>query len=152
MTTPQTQTDKPKGPQIGRIIVIFGAVGVAALVFMGARQLIGAISIVKTPLVGEWRAANKPWRIDFLPDKKIVSSTGALQSNGAQTWTSASGAYSLDYFGTLWVELENGKRYTATLTAESPNRFDLIDSQSEGVTVFERAPPTPPDLSKALPK
>jgi len=152
MTTPQTQSDKPNGPAIGRLIVIFGAVGVVALVFMGARQLIGSISIVKTPLVGEWRAANKPWRIVFLPDKTIVSSTAPSQSNGAQTWTSASGAYSLDYFGTLWVELENGRRYTATLMAESPNRFDLIDSQSDGVTVFERAPPNPADLSKPSPK
>lgn len=152
MSPPPAPSEKPNGVPVGRLIVIFGAVGLIGLVALGAKQMISAISIVKTPIVGEWRAANKPWRLVFLPDKTVVSSTGPSQANSSQAWTSAPGAYSVDYFGTLWVTLENGRRYTATLTPETPNRFDLVESESAGVTVFERAPAPKPNPSDLLDK
>jgi hypothetical protein len=58
----------------------------------------------------------------------------------------------MDYFGTLWVKLNNGRNYTAALAAESPNRFDLIESGNEGVTVFEGVLPLKPNPSHSLKK
>jgi hypothetical protein len=139
------QSAEPIRLPIGRMIVIFGAVGVTALVAMGAWQMMGAISVVNTPIVGEWRAANKPWRLDFRSDKTVVSSMGPAKAESSQAWTSSPGDYSVDYFGTLWVTLDNGHRYTATLSTESPNRFDLIDSEHAGVTVFDRASQAAPN-------
>lgn len=152
MNAPLMQADKPNGVPIGRLIVIFGVIGVIGIVYLGARQIISAISFVKIPVVGEWRAASKPWRILFLPDKTVVSSTLPSQSAAAQTWTSAPGTYWVDYAGTLWVKLDTGESYTTTLSAETPNRFDLIDSRTESVTVFERAPAPTPNPSDALKK
>ncbi|WOJ88908.1 hypothetical protein RZS28_13975 [Methylocapsa polymorpha] len=123
------------------MIVIFGVVGALGLIAMGARQLIGAVTIKTIPIVGEWQAAGKPWRIVFRPDKTIASFSGP-----AQPGASGGGVYSIDYFGTLWVKMDDGRTYTATLMAETPNRIDLIDSSSEGVTVLERAPPAPNPL------
>jgi hypothetical protein len=62
----------------------------------------------------------------------------------------------VDYFGTLWVKLKDGKIYSAALTAENPNRFDLIESDTLVPTVFEKVPPptptpTPPDSPKESP-
>ena len=51
------------------------------------------------------------------------------------------GTYSVDYYGTLWVKLNNGKIYSAALAAEYPNRFDLIESDTLVPTVFEKVPP-----------
>jgi hypothetical protein len=60
----------------------------------------------------------------------------------------------VDYFGTLWVKLKDGKIYSAALAAENPNRFDLIESDTLVPTVFEKVPPatpTPPDSPKEPP-
>ncbi len=142
MSSPTTRPSNSKALPINRMIIIFSAVGVLSLIAMGTRQLIGALAIKTIPIVGEWRAAGKPWRIVFRPDKTIVSFAGATPPKASDASTPAGGAYSIDYFGTLWVKLNDGRTYTATLSAETPNRLDLVDSSSEGVTVLERAPPS----------
>ena len=144
---PTKRPGKPNGIPVGRMIIIIGAFSLLGLIALGARQL-STITIVSIPVVGEWQATNEPWRIVFRLDKTIVSSSGPSQPNASEAWTSAPGAYSVDYFGTLWVKLNNGRTYTAALTAESPNRFDLIESGNEGVTVFERVQPLKPNPSK----
>ena len=60
----------------------------------------------------------------------------------------------MDYYGTLWVKLNNGKTYSAALKEESPDRFDLIESETLVPTVFEKvapAKPMPPDSPKESP-
>lgn len=114
-------------------------------------DLQSTVTLVSIPIVGEWQATDKPWRVDFRPDNTLVSSTGSAQPKAAEAWTSGPGVYSVDYFGTLWMTLNNGKKFTATLTTETPNRFDLIESGVESVTVFERAQPKP-GLPSALKK
>ncbi|MGH6934883.1 MAG: hypothetical protein ACRED2_01625, partial [Methylocella sp.] len=74
--------------------------------------------------------------------------------SASQAWTSGPGTYSVDYFGTLWVTLNNGKVYSAALTEENPNRFDLIESETLVPTVFEKVRttnPKPPDSPKESP-
>ena len=113
----------------------------------------GSIKLETIPLTGEWRAKDKPWRLEFRADKTVVSSKGASQPDAPQAWTSEPGTYKVDYFGTLWVKLKNGGIYSAvlapppgTMAPPSPNRFDLIESETESVTVFNR---TYSDKSKA---
>lgn len=150
MSSPTMRPDKSKGIPASRMIMIFSVIGFLGLVFLGARQMISTVTLVSIPIVGEWQATDKPWRVDFRPDNTLVSSTGSAQPKAAEAWTSGPGVYSVDYFGTLWVTLNNGKKFTATLTTETPNRFDLIESGVESVTVFERAQPKPnlPGASK----
>ena len=147
MSSPETRPDK--GVPLGRILIILSVFAVPGLIYLGVRHLGERIKVVDIPIVGEWQAPGKPWRIVFRPDKTLVSSTSS-QPSASQAWTSGSGTYSVDYFGTLWVKLYDGKIYSAALAAENPNRFDLIESDTLVPTVFEKVPaptPTPPDSS-----
>ncbi len=147
MKSPTIRPDK--GVPLGRILIILSVFAVPGLIFLGVRHLGDRIKLVDIPIVGEWQAPGKPWRIVFRPDKTLVSSTNPSQPSASQAWTSGPGTYSVDYFGTLWVKLNNGKIYSAALTAESPNRFDLIEADTLVPTVFEKLPPPkPPDSPK----
>ena len=145
MSSPTKRSDN--GVPLGRILIILSVFAIPGLIFLGVRHLGNYVKLVDIPIAGEWQAPSKPWRIVFRPDKTLVSSTSPSQSGP--------GTYSVDYFGTLWVKLNNGKIYSAALSAESPNRFDLIGSGTdEGVTVFEKVPPLtpkPPDAPKESP-
>ncbi len=152
MSSPAKRPDN--GVPLGRILIILSAFAFPGLVYLGVRHLGERIKLVDIPIVGEWQAPGKPWRIVFRPDKTLVSSTSPSQSSASQAWTSGPGTYSVDYYGTLWVKLSNGKIYSAALTAESPGRFDLIDSDNLVPTVFEKMPPPnskPPDSPKESP-
>src|ERR1700736_1008217 len=147
-------TPPEKGVPLGRILIIHSVFAFPGLIYLGVRRLGNFVKIVDTPIVGEWQAPGKPWRIVFRPDKTLVSSTSPSQPNASQTWTSGPGTYSGDYYGTLWVKLKDGKIYSAALTAEKPNRFALIESDTLVPTVFEKVrppTPTPPDLPKESP-
>jgi hypothetical protein len=139
MSSPTTPPEK--GVPLGRILIILSVFAVPGLIYLGVRRLGNYVKIVDIPIVGEWQAPGKPWHIVFRPDKTIVSSTSPSQPSTSQAWTSGPGTYSVDYFGTLWVTLNNGKVYSATLTAESPTRFDLIEFDTLVPTVFEKVPP-----------
>lgn len=163
------------GIPVSRMIITLGVLGLLGLIALSAKQIMGTVNIVNIPLVGEWQATQKPWRLVFRPDNTIVSSTGpsqlktsppspaepgAADSNGSKaigsdagsSWTAGTGTYSVDYSGTLWVKLSNGKYYTAALSAASPNRFDLIESGTDGVTAFQRAQPPKPNPPESLKK
>ena len=152
MSSPTKRSDN--GVPIGRILIILSVFAVPGLVYLGVRRLGNYVKLVDIPIVGEWQAPGKPWRIVFRPDKTLVTSTSPSQPSASQAWTSGPGTYSVDYFGTLWVTLNNGKIYSAALAAENPSRFDLIESDTLVPTVFEKVPPptpTPPDLPKESP-
>jgi hypothetical protein len=152
MSSPKTRPEK--GVPLGRILIILSVFAVPGLIYLGVRHLGERIKVVDIPLVGEWQAPGKPWRIVFRPDKTLVTSTSPSQPSASQAWTSGPGTYSVDYFGTLWVKLNNGKIYSAALAAENPNRFDLIESDTLVPTVFEKVPsptPTPPDSANESP-
>ncbi len=152
MSSPTKRSDT--GVPLGRILIILSIFAFPGIIYLGVRRLGNFIKIVDIPIVGEWQAPAKPWRIVFRPDKTLVSSTSASQPNASQAWASGPGTYSLDYYGTLWVKLSNGKIYSAALAAEYPDRFDLIDSETLVPTVFKKvAPPTPesPESPKESP-
>ena len=144
MSSPTKRSDS--GIPVGRLLIILSVFAIPGLIYLGVFRIAGRVKIVDIPIVGEWQAPGKPWRIVFRPDKTLVSSTSPSQSGP--------GTYSLDYYGTLWVKLNNGKIYSAALAAEYPDRFDLIDSDTLVPTVFEKVPPatpTPPDSAKESP-
>lgn len=138
-----------RGIPIGRLVVILGVLLFFGLIFLvGTRNLFSGLVLSTPPVVGEWQANQAPWRLAFNEDKTLASSTGPSRAEESQSWTSVPGTYSIDFFGTLWVTLNNGKMYTAALKVDMPNRFDLIDSETFAVTVFERAQPISPSPAK----
>lgn len=48
------------------------------------------------------------------------------------------GNYQLTEGGKIYIKLSNGKNYTTIIKPDNKNRFDLIDSDTEGVTTYER--------------
>jgi hypothetical protein len=135
------------GLPVGALLIFIGLIGVVGLAVFGAWGLFGMVKLASVPVAGEWQAKGKPWRIELRADKTVVSSTGSVQPDAPQAWTSEPGAYKVDYFGNLWLKLKSGKIYTSILTPPpgaqappNPDRFDLIESGTEAVTVFDRVP------------
>lgn len=48
------------------------------------------------------------------------------------------GNYQLTEGGKIYIKLSNGKKYTTIIKPDNKNRFDLIDSDTEGVTTYDR--------------
>ncbi|MGH6794360.1 MAG: hypothetical protein ACREDH_03980 [Methylocella sp.] len=142
MSSPATPPEK--GVPLGRILIILSVFAFPGIVYLGVRHLGSYVKIVDIPIVGEWQARGKPWRIEFRQDKTLVSATSPSPPSASQAGASATGTYSVDYYGTLWVKLNNGKIYSAAVTEQSPNRFDLIESDTLVPTVFEKVPPPTP--------
>jgi hypothetical protein len=149
MVLPKKRSES--GIPVGVLIIVIGSVGIIGLVGLGAWSLMGMVKLETMPVTGEWQAKDKPWRLDFRADKTVVSSTGPSQTAASQAWTLEPGTYRIDYFGTLWVKLKNGGIYLAVLAPPpgamaplNPNRFDLIQSGTEAVTVFDRTSPLNP--------
>lgn len=145
MGTPKETPER--GIPVGRMLIILTVVLVVGLTFVGMRDLMSGLTLSTPPVAGEWQAHRKPWRLTLNPDKSLVSSTGPAQDASPEPWATAKGTYSVDYFGNLWVKLDNGKVYTAALSTAMPNRFDLIESGTEAVTQFERIQPPKPEPS-----
>ncbi len=144
--------EKPKAKvAIGLWLVVFGGLLALGLGYLGMRNLFSGIVLQPPKIVGEWQAYRTPWRLTFNEDKTLVSSKEPAQAEESQTWASAPGTYSIDFFGTLWVKLNDGRVYTATLRPDWPNQFDLVEAATDVVTVFERVhrlPPMPGDAPK----
>lgn len=158
MNAQATQPQKPKPGIVGvtRTELILVTLGVIAVIFifgLGARQKINQVATVAVPIVGEWISSDKPLRLVFQADKSVLlTSTQPAQlhpdetpseagSAGADAAATVTGAYALQPGGKVNIKLSNGSRYTLEWKAASPNRFDMIDAATEGVTTFDRAKP-----------
>jgi hypothetical protein len=124
------------------------AIGIAAVVvlalgFLGFLEvkdwLVGPKSggyVDMSAIMGEWRAAGRPWHIVFRADKTIgMSSVGSAEPGNIEP-----GTFRLWTEGNVLINMKNGKDFTATFRDFTPNQFDLVDSENGAVTVFARAP------------
>ncbi|WP_026606855.1 hypothetical protein [Methylocapsa acidiphila] len=118
------------------IFVVLGVIAVIAIYGLAAKQTIHAAPKVNVPIVGEWISTDKPWRIVFRQDRSLDMAF----DTSAEPSQLVAGSFQSDATGRVTLKLENGKGFKTDLKAQSPNRFDLIDVYSEGVTTFERAP------------
>ncbi|HTV33398.1 MAG TPA: hypothetical protein VME69_09920 [Methylocella sp.] len=124
------------GIPVSMLVAFLMVVLILGLVAIGGWSLSGNIKLNTIPIVGQWQAEGKPWRLELRPDKTVVSS-----SEGS----TEPGVYRVDFFGNLWVTLNNGKIYSANLappqnalTQVIQDRFDLVESGTDAVTVFDR--------------
>lgn len=142
--TTKTPQKKPRqGVPLERVIIALSLVGIAALLFFGISTLAPRVKLSTVPVAGAWQALRQPWRMEFKPDNTILSYNGSSQADVSNPGTAGKGTYKVDYFGTLWVTLDNGKVFQSTLNPEMPNRFDLIQVDTQSVTVFNRVTPMP---------
>ncbi|WP_036257649.1 hypothetical protein [Methylocapsa aurea] len=134
----------------GVLLTIVGVIGVTALYGFAQRTIDYGVPKIDVPIVGEWRAEGKSWRMAFYADKSLEmnadsAQTASNETSGAQASLSGPGKYWLGLNGKVAIKLRNGKVLNAVWKPISPNRFDLIDVDTEGVTTFDR-------VSEAAPK
>lgn len=133
------------GIPVSALVGFLSVIGLLGLIAIGGWSLSGNIKLNTIPVVGEWQAKGRAWRLDLRPDKTVVSSS----EEGTEP-----GVYRVDYFGNLWVTLKSGKIYSANLAppqnALAPtiqDRFDLVESGTGAVIVFDKlkaVPDAPP--------
>jgi hypothetical protein len=142
MNSPSIPPKSPRGATRAEAIGIAVFAGLA-LGFLGFLQfkdrLVGPKSggyVNISEIVGEWRAAGRPWRIVFRTDKTMgMSSVGSAEPGSMEP-----GTFRLWTEGNVLIKMNNGKDFTATFRELTPNQFDLVDSENGAVTVFARAP------------
>lgn len=158
----QTQPGKrTKISVLDVVIVIGGIVGIMAFNRMSIARLQRSLPSATSQIVGEWMSNRGPEHLVFRADKTVSMTVAAnpAEANAPAAPESGleapaapeppppvTGKYQEAQGGKVVVHLMNGKNYTTTVGQASPkspgnpNRFDLIDSETGGVTTFERVP------------
>lgn len=142
------------------VIVIGGIIGIMAFNRMSIARLQRSLPNANSQIVGEWKSMRGPEHLVFRADKTVSmtvptnpadesAAPAAPETNGPAPVT---GKYVVVQGGKVAVQLMNGTKYTTTISPGSPNRFDLIDSATEGVTTFERLPAAPASAGTTPPK
>jgi hypothetical protein len=148
-------------------VVILGVVFIIGYNRLSIAKLQRSLPNANSQVVGEWKSTRGPEHLVFRADKTVSLTVvptlapantvpAAPQTEGAapaapESGTAAApaapespaplvGKYQLSEAGRIFVQLSDGKKYTTTITPQNKNRFDLIDSDTDGVTTYERVP------------
>jgi len=130
------------------VIVIGGILGIMAFNRVSIARLKHSLPNANDQIVGEWTSTRGPEHLVFRADKTVSmtvpansaednAAPAASETNGPAPVT---GKFQVVQGGKVAIQLMNGNKYTTTISPGNPNRFDLIDSATEGVTTFERTP------------
>ena len=151
MARPTLPGKRTKISALDIVIVIGGIVGIMAFNRMSIARLQRSLPNANSQIVGEWTSTRGPEHLVFRADKTVSmtvparppednAAPAAPETNGPAPVT---GKYQPLQGGKVAIQLMNGNKYTTSISPTSPNRFDLIDSATEGVTTFERVPAAP---------
>ena len=160
MARPTPPKKRAKIQVLDVVIVIGGIIGIMAFNRMNIARLQRSLPNANSQIVGEWKSTRGPEHLVFRADKTVSmtvpanppednAALAAPETNGPAPVT---GKYVVVQGGKLSIQLMNGTKYTTTISPGSPNRFDLIDSATEGVTTFERVPAAPASAGTAPPE
>ena len=141
------------------IIVIGGFTAIIGYNRINIARFQRSIPNVNSKIVGEWQAERGPEHLLFRTDESVSmtvpgpaagesTAEAPANTNGPAPVT---GKYKLTQGGKVYLQLMNGKKYTTTISPMNPNRFDLIDSDTDGVTTYDRASTPPAGEGKAVP-
>jgi hypothetical protein len=151
MARPTLPGKRTKISALDIVIVIGGIVGIMAFNRMSIARLQHSLPNANSQIVGEWTSTRGPEHLVFRADKTVsmtvpanpaedTAAPAAPETNGPAPVT---GKYQIVQGGKVGIQLMNGTKYTTTISLGNPNRFDLIDSATGGVTTYERVPAAP---------
>ena len=150
MARPTLPGKRTKISVLDVVIVIGGIVGIMAFNRMSIARLQRSLPNANSQIVGEWTSTRGREHLVFRADKTVsmtIPASSAEETAPAGPETSGpapvTGKYQVVGGGKLAIQLMNGNKYTTTISPASPNRFDLIDSATDGVTTYERLPAAP---------
>ncbi|HXW69971.1 MAG TPA: hypothetical protein VEK34_00755 [Methylocella sp.] len=177
---PPAKSPKPPGGRtrmrtLDILIVVIGFLGIIGYNRLSIARLQRSLPNANNLIVGEWKSKYGNEHLIFRPDKTVslivvqapapatttdgqqpdAKAPEAASNGGGETPLMAppvEGKYQLTEGGKIYIQLTNGKKYSTLIQPANKNRFDLIDSFTEGVTTYERqptgAPPPEPKSSK----
>jgi hypothetical protein len=133
------------------VIVIGGILGIMAFNRVSIARLKHSLPNANNQIVGEWTSTRGPEHLVFRADKSVSMTVPAnpVDDNAAPAAPETigpapvTGKFQVVQGGKVAIQLMNGNKYTTTISPGNPNRFDLIDSATDGVTTFERLPAAP---------
>ncbi|HTV34642.1 MAG TPA: hypothetical protein VME69_16390 [Methylocella sp.] len=168
MAKPAPPQNRVRIRVLDMVLVVGGFLGIMAFNRMSIARLERSLPNANNQIVGEWKSTRGPEHLIFRPDRSLslivevppeaqpaptqppsppaMSGEPSTQAaDTAQTPREAPpivGKYQLSEAGKIYLQLSNGKKYTTTIQPINRDRFDLIDSDTEGVTTYERVPPS----------
>ncbi|MGH6796157.1 MAG: hypothetical protein ACREDM_09705 [Methylocella sp.] len=160
MARPTMPGKRTKISVLDVVIVIGGIIGIMAFNRMSIARLKRSLPNANSQIVGEWRSTRGPEHLVFRADKTVsmivpanpaqdAAAPAAPETTGPAPVT---GKFQVVQGGKVGIQLMNGTTYTTTISPGSPNRLDLIDSATEGVTTFERVPAAPANAGTTPPQ
>lgn len=140
------------------IIVIGGFTAIIGYNRLNIARFQRSIPNVNSKIVGEWKAERGPEHLLFRTDESVsMTVPGPAGENTAEATANTNGPapvtgkYKLTSGGKVYLQLMNGKKYSTTISPMNPNRFDLIDADTDGVTTFDRVSTPPTGEGKEVP-
>jgi hypothetical protein len=140
------------------VIVVVGFLAIIGYNRLNLVRLQRSLPNVNDKIVGEWKAERGPEHLVFRSDDSVTltvpahpaegNGSAADETNGPPPVT---GKYKLTQGGRIYIQLMNGKKYSTTISPINPNRFDLIDSETDGVTTYDRMNAPAPGAAKEAP-
>jgi hypothetical protein len=139
------------------IVVIGGFIAIIGYNRINIARLKRVLPNVNAQIVGEWKAEKGPEHLVFRSDESVsmtVPGPPAGENMAEATPNTigpppVTGKYKLTEGGRIYVQLMNGKKYNTTISPINPNRFDLIDSDNDAVTTYDRLSARPAGEGKA---
>ncbi|HET6378593.1 MAG TPA: hypothetical protein VFG05_09860 [Methylocella sp.] len=156
MAKPSTPPKRAKFSTLDILIVIVGVIAIIGYNRITISRLQRSIPNANEQIVGEWTSTRGPEHLVFRQDKSVslIVEPSASEAKAAEGPGPApvTGTYQLAQAGKIYIQLMNGKKYTTTISPMNRNRFDLIDSDTDGVTTYTRlAAAMPPAAAPASP-
>ncbi len=141
------------------VIVVVGFLAIIGYNRLNLVRLQHSLPNVNDKIVGEWKAERGPEHLVFRSDESVSMTVPPAAAAGGESAAEGpppvTGKYKLTQGGRIYIQLMNGKKYQTTISPINPNRFDLIDSETDGVTTYDRvnAPnaPNTPNAAKEAP-
>ena len=139
------------------VVVVVGFLAIIGYNRINIARLSRQLPNVNSKIVGEWKSEHGPEHLVFRSDESVTltvpghSGDGTAGSADMSGPPPVTGKYKLTQGGKIYLQLMNGKKYTTTIHPINPNRFDLIDSETDGVTTYDRVGAAGPAEGKAAP-
>lgn len=160
MARPSPPGKRTKISVLDWVIVIGGVLGIMAFNRVSIARLQHSLPNANNQIVGEWISTRGPEHLFFRADKTVSmtipakpAEDNALPANSeTNSPAPVTGKYQIAEGGKVGIQLMNGHKYTTTISPGNLNRFDLIDSATDGVTTYERVAAAPASTGAAPPK
>jgi hypothetical protein len=157
MAPPSPPGKRRKITVLEAIVVIGGVIAIIGYNRITIARLHRALPNVNAKIVGEWKAERGQEHLVFRSDESVsmtVPGPPAGENMAEATPNTigpppVTGKYKLTEGGRIYVQLMNGKKYNTTISPINPNRFDLIDSDTDAVTTYDRLSAPPAGEGKA---